>query len=85
MILEFSKPDGFIFKHLYNTYFRYLLPFTGALVSRHKSAYRYLNQSVMGFAESEKFVRMVADAGFADVVQTRLTGGIATIYNGVKN
>jgi demethylmenaquinone methyltransferase/2-methoxy-6-polyprenyl-1,4-benzoquinol methylase len=84
MILEFSKPDGFIFKHLYNFYFRYLLPFTGALFSKHKGAYRYLNESVMGFADNMKFIDMMVDSGFSDVKQTRLTHGIATIYTGVK-
>lgn len=84
MILEFSKPDGFIFKHLYNLYFRYLLPFTGALFSKQIKAYKYLNESVMGFPENIKFLEMMIDAGFSDVKQTRLTRGIATIYTGVK-
>ena len=84
MILEFSKPDGFIFKHLYNFYFRYLLPVTGALFSRHRKAYRYLNESVMRFADKEKFIRIMVDAGFSEVKQRRLTHGIATIYTGVK-
>jgi demethylmenaquinone methyltransferase/2-methoxy-6-polyprenyl-1,4-benzoquinol methylase len=85
LVLEFSKPDGFIFKHLYNFYFRNLLPFAGALISRHKDAYKYLNESVMNFADNEKFVKMMKDAGFSDIKQTRLTRGIASIYTGVKN
>lgn len=84
MILEFSKPEGFIFKHLYNIYFRYLLPAAGAFISKHRRAYKYLNESVMCFADSEKFMDMMIDAGFSDVEQTRLTLGIATIYTGVK-
>jgi demethylmenaquinone methyltransferase/2-methoxy-6-polyprenyl-1,4-benzoquinol methylase len=84
MILEFSNPDGFIFKHLYNIYFRYILPFTGALVSRHKGAYRYLNKSVMGFVEGEKFISIINEAGFSDVAQMRLTGGIVTVYTAVN-
>jgi demethylmenaquinone methyltransferase/2-methoxy-6-polyprenyl-1,4-benzoquinol methylase len=84
VILEFSKPEGFVFKHLYNFYFRNLLPVTGALFSKHKIAYRYLNESVMSFAESDRFIRIMTDIGFSDVKQKRLTHGIATIYTGVK-
>jgi len=85
VILEFSKPDGFIFKHLYNFYFRNFLPFTGAFFSRQKKAYRYLNESVMGFADKENFIQMMRESGLSEIKQTRMTGGIATIYTGVKN
>ena len=29
MVLEFSKPSGFPFRHVYNFYFRNILPFLG--------------------------------------------------------
>jgi len=84
VILEFSKPDGFIFKHLFNFYFRNLLPLTGAFFSRHKKAYRYLNESVMEFPDKEKFIQMMRDSGLSEIKETRMTGGIASIYTGVK-
>ena len=84
VVLEFSKPGGFIFKHLYNFYFRNLLPFVGSLLSRHKKAYRYLNESVMEFADKETFIQLMMESGLSEINQTRLTGGIATIYTGVK-
>lgn len=83
LVLEFSRPDGRIFKHVYNFYFRNLLPFAGALFSGKKSAYSYLNQSVMEFADKEKFIRIMIDAGLSEIKQTRLTWGIATIYTGI--
>jgi demethylmenaquinone methyltransferase/2-methoxy-6-polyprenyl-1,4-benzoquinol methylase len=84
IVLEFSKPGGFIFKHLYNFYFRYLLPFAGSLFSRHRLAYRYLNESVMRFADNEEFIQMMKSAGLSQITLTRLTRGIASIYTGVK-
>ncbi len=84
VILEFSKPDGFIFKHLYNFYFSVILPFTGSLFSKDRKAYRYLNESVMNFADNEKFILMMKEAGLSDIKQSRLTWGIASIYTGVK-
>lgn len=84
VVLEFSRPDGIIFKHLYNIYFGYILPFAGSLFSKHRKAYRYLNESVMRFAEKEKFISMMASAGFSEINQTRMTGGITSIYTGVR-
>ena len=84
VVLEFSKPGGFIFKHLYNFYFRNLLPFVGSLLSRHKKAYRYLNESVMEFADKQTFIQLMMESDLSEINQTRLTGGIATIYTGVK-
>lgn len=84
VVLEFSNPDGFIFKHLYNFYFRYFLPFIGAIFSRHRKAYKYLNESVMNFADKEKFIQMMRESGLTQINQIRLTGGIASIYTGVK-
>jgi demethylmenaquinone methyltransferase / 2-methoxy-6-polyprenyl-1,4-benzoquinol methylase len=84
VILEFSKPDGFIFKHLYNFYFSVILPFTGSVFSKDRKAYKYLNESVMNFADKEQFIQIMNEAGLSDIKQTRLTGGIASIYTGVK-
>jgi demethylmenaquinone methyltransferase / 2-methoxy-6-polyprenyl-1,4-benzoquinol methylase len=84
VVLEFSKPDGFIFKHVYNFYFRYSLPFIGALFSRRREAYKYLNESVMNFVDKEKFIQMMRESGLYEIKQTRLTRGIASIYTGVK-
>ena len=84
LILEFSKPEGFLFKHVYNFYFGNLLPLLGSLFSKHKKAYRYLNESVMDFADNEKFIQIMKKAGLSEITQERMTGGIATIYSGVK-
>jgi len=85
VVLEFSKPGGFPLKHVYNFYFRNLLPFFGSLFSRHGKAYRYLNESVMEFADNEEFISLMVEAGLSEPLQTRMTGGIASIYTGIKS
>jgi demethylmenaquinone methyltransferase/2-methoxy-6-polyprenyl-1,4-benzoquinol methylase len=85
VVLEFSKPEGFPLKHVYNFYFRNLLPFFGFLFSRHGKAYRYLNESVMEFADNEEFINLMIAAGLSETFQTRMTGGIASIYTGIKS
>ena len=84
MVLEFSKPQGFLFRHLYNFYFRRALPLIGRLFSGNKEAYSYLPDSVSRFPDNEDFLKMLSDAGFLETHQIKLTGGIASIYTGFK-
>ncbi len=84
MVLEFSKPSGFPFKPLYNFYFRNILPLFGRLFSKDKNAYSYLPDSVMKFPDNEEFLTLLDQAGFSDTHQEKLTGGVASIYTGIK-
>jgi demethylmenaquinone methyltransferase/2-methoxy-6-polyprenyl-1,4-benzoquinol methylase len=84
MILEFSKPSAFPFRPVYNFYFRNILPIFGKLFSKDKSAYRYLPYSVMQFPDNDAFLDLLRMAGFSDTKQIKMTGGIASIYTGVK-
>jgi demethylmenaquinone methyltransferase / 2-methoxy-6-polyprenyl-1,4-benzoquinol methylase len=84
MVLEFSRPSGFPFRPVYNFYFRNLIPFFGRLFSKNKSAYTYLPDSVMKFPDNEEFLRLLELAGFSGTKQIKLTGGVASIYTGIK-
>lgn len=84
MVLEFSKPTGFPFKALYNFYFKNILPLFGRFFSKDKSAYSYLPDSVMKFPDNEKFINLLVKAGWTDARQVKLTGGVASIYTGIK-
>ena len=84
MILEFSKPSFFPFKQLYSFYFMNILPFFGRLFSNDRNAYSYLPDSVMKFPDNEDFISLLKDAGFRNTAQRRLSGGIASIYTGIK-
>lgn len=84
MIMEFSIPTNFIIRNVYFFYFRYLLPFIGNIVSKHKDAYTYLNKSVEDFPYGDKFLNLMKNAGFQDLKMIPLTFGIATLYIGDK-
>ena len=84
MVLEFSKPSGFPFRTVYNFYFRNILPFFGKLFSKDKAAYMYLPDSVMKFPDNEEFIKLLAQTGFSNTRQIKLTGGVACIYTGIK-
>jgi demethylmenaquinone methyltransferase/2-methoxy-6-polyprenyl-1,4-benzoquinol methylase len=85
MVLEFSKPSNTPFKQLYNFYFLRILPLIGRIFSKNKYAYTYLPESVMGFPDNEQFIALLGEAGFRSVKQKKLTGGVASIYTGLKN
>lgn len=84
VILEFSKPKKFPIKHLYNLYSRYIMPTVGRLISKDKTAYTYLPESVAAFPEGQAFLDYLKQAGFSAPQQKRLSGGIATIYYAEK-
>ena len=84
MVLEFSKPSGFPFRPLYNFYFKNILPFFGRFFSKDKSAYEYLPDSVMKFPDNQAFLELLSNAGFSEAKQIKLTGGVASIYTGIK-
>lgn len=84
VILEFSQPEKFPIKQLYNFYFKNILPFIGKTVSKDTSAYTYLPESVGEFPYGEKFIEIMKNCNFKTVTQKRVSFGIATIYVGIK-
>lgn len=83
-VLEFSKPKSFPFKQLYNFYFKYILPGWGGLISRSKTAYTYLPESVAHFPEGENFAAYLKNAGYNNINIQPLTFGICTLYTAIK-
>ncbi len=84
VILEFSLPANRIVRWGYLSYLRVGVPLIGALVSRDRHAYRYLNRSIEAFHGPVEFCSMMEQAGFRDVSATPLTGGVASIYRASK-
>jgi demethylmenaquinone methyltransferase/2-methoxy-6-polyprenyl-1,4-benzoquinol methylase len=82
VILEFSKPVVPVFRHVFNFYFRYILPRLGAAISGDGSAYRYLPDSVQKFPSQEKLLDLMRDTGFRDLGYRNLSGGIAALHWG---
>lgn len=85
VVLEFSRPRVFPFKQIYFLYFRFVLPYLGRMISKHREAYTYLPDTVLTFPEGREFLDILDRIGFRDLHEERLTLGIATIYTGVKS
>jgi demethylmenaquinone methyltransferase / 2-methoxy-6-polyprenyl-1,4-benzoquinol methylase len=84
VILEFSTPRAPFVRALYQFYFRRVLPFVGRLVSGHRTAYRYLPESVANFPDENQLARRMERAGFRNVQWRSLTLGIAAIHWGER-
>lgn len=84
IVLEFSRPQKAPFKQIYNFYFFNILPFAGRVISGSRNAYTYLPESVQSFPDNESFLSQMSKAGLIETEQEILTGGIASIYKGIK-
>ncbi len=84
VILEFAKPTHRWIKGGYHLYTHLWLPLIGRLVSGHRSAYRYLPESIERFPSLETNIRMLEEAGLSDVQTEALLGGVALLYHGRK-
>ncbi len=82
VVLEFSRPRAFPVAQLYGLYSRHVLPRIGRAVSGDSGAYDYLPASIRVFPDGADFLRELAEAGFADLKEQRLTFGVASLYRG---
>jgi len=84
VVLEFSQPQSFPFKQIYNFYFKNVLPFVGNTVSKDSAAYTYLPESVQAFPYGAAFLKILEKVGFSQVYAKSLTFGISSIYVATK-
>ena len=83
-ILEFSLPPNRILRRIYLVYLRYFVPLVGCLISRDRTAYRYLNKTIESFCRIEDFCDLMRKAGFSGVRAEPLTFGVVSLYKGAK-
>ena len=84
VIVELTTPPRFPMKQLFGVYSHTWLPLYGRMVSKDKSAYAYLTKTIEAFPQGERMMEILQRAGFRETAFRRLTGGICTLYTGVK-
>ncbi|MFA7616475.1 MAG: bifunctional demethylmenaquinone methyltransferase/2-methoxy-6-polyprenyl-1,4-benzoquinol methylase UbiE [Moheibacter sp.] len=84
VILEFSQPQSFPMKQLYSFYSKYILPMIGKKISKDKSAYTYLPESVKAFPYGEEMKKILKSSNFIKTTDKKLTFGISSIYASLK-
>ena len=83
-ILEFAVPTTPGFSLLYLWYCKNLLPRIGRAVSRHDAAYDYLPASIDAFSTPAEFMKVLRQAGFAEVQAVPLALGSVILYTGAR-
>ena len=84
VVLEFAVPTTPLFRAVYLSYFRHILPRIGRAVSRHDAAYGYLPASVGAFASPDAFTNLLRNIGFCDVSADPMTFGSVFLYRAEK-
>lgn len=84
LILEFSLPQSAVLRAGYRFYLHYCMPLVGSFLTKKKSAYDYLGDSIENFPRGESMVQLIESTGFRNAKAEPLTGGIVTIYTADK-
>ena len=83
-IVELSTPVRPPMSWFFKIYSHTLLPLYARIVSKDKSAYRYLISSIEAFPQGEEMTQILRKAGFEQVTFRRLTFGVCTMYLATK-
>ena len=79
VILELTRPEGFIMKKFYSLYLGVVLPFIGGLVSGKWEAYRYLAGTIATFIHPGELAKLLETHGFVRTARHPQTFNIASI------
>ncbi len=83
-VIELTRPVHFPIKQLFAIYSHTVLPLYGRLISKDKSAYKYLIATIEAFPQGETMVEILKRTGFSEARFDRLTFGICTCYTATK-
>jgi demethylmenaquinone methyltransferase/2-methoxy-6-polyprenyl-1,4-benzoquinol methylase len=80
LVLEFSLPTISIVRTIYRFYLHRCLPLLGSFLTRKKSAYDYLGDSIEEFPSGCAMIDLIEASGFRHATLQPLSYGIVTIY-----
>ncbi len=83
LVLDFSIPTGFT-RGIYRFYLHNVLPSVASWVTRERTAYSYLADSIEAFPQGKAMVGLIEEAGFSDGHFQPLHTGIVTIYTATR-
>ena len=83
LVLDFSMPHPPL-RAPYRFYLHHILPVIAGIVTREKTAYRYLGASIEKFPAGPAMVSLIAENGFVAATCEPLTGGIVSLYTASK-
>jgi demethylmenaquinone methyltransferase/2-methoxy-6-polyprenyl-1,4-benzoquinol methylase len=85
LVLEFSLPTRSVVRIIYRFYLHRCLPLLASFLTRRKSAYDYLGDSIEEFPNGRAMIDLIEASGFRHATLQPLSYGIATIYTAQKS
>ncbi|MBM3198821.1 MAG: bifunctional demethylmenaquinone methyltransferase/2-methoxy-6-polyprenyl-1,4-benzoquinol methylase UbiE [Chlamydiae bacterium] len=80
LILETSLPKSRLVRSMHLLYLRHLLPRLGGMISKHRKAYSYLNQTTETFPHGQALCDALSCAEFTEVAYHPLSLGVVALY-----
>jgi demethylmenaquinone methyltransferase / 2-methoxy-6-polyprenyl-1,4-benzoquinol methylase len=84
LVLEFSLPTTPILRAAYRFYLHRCLPLLGSYLTKKKSAYDYLGDSIEEFPNGNTMCELMRANGYVSPGFQPLTGGIVTVYTATR-
>jgi len=84
LVLEFSLPTTPILRAAYRFYLHRCLPLLGSFLTKKKSAYDYLGDSIEEFPNGNTMCELMRANGYLCPGFQPLTGGIVTVYTATR-
>ncbi len=82
--LEFSQPTNPFFAHIYFFYLMKLAPFVSKIFGSDHAAYQYLGNTIKDFPSPPELISLIESAGWKEVANYNLAGGIVAVHRGSK-
>ncbi|MEK3886029.1 demethylmenaquinone methyltransferase [Bacillus sp. FSL K6-3431] len=82
--LETSQPTLPVYRQLYYTYFRYIMPLFGKVFAKSYKEYSWLQESALDFPGMDELAQMFWKTGFDNVIYKPFSGGVAAAHIGIK-
>jgi demethylmenaquinone methyltransferase/2-methoxy-6-polyprenyl-1,4-benzoquinol methylase len=84
LVLDFGKPDNPLWRALYFTYLRLVVPLLGLVFCRNSSAYAYILESLKHYPAQNGVAERMRSLGMTNVQIVSLLGGMMSINYGEK-
>lgn len=82
--LETAEPASPLIRAGHHVWFRQIVPFLGARLSKDADAYRYLPRSSAYLPPTHELLALLGDAGFASVARLTFTAGAVQLITGIR-
>jgi demethylmenaquinone methyltransferase/2-methoxy-6-polyprenyl-1,4-benzoquinol methylase len=82
-LVDITEPANRLLRRIFDGYFATVAPALGAMVGK-RDAYRYLARSLSQLPPPPEVCTLLAGAGFERCRSTPLTGGVVTLFTGVR-